>query len=62
MAHQLPKMKIHLEVLRLASFNIKFCQNEKKKKFKVTSFTNLFIFNLNFFCENKWFLNWILQI
>jgi hypothetical protein len=30
MAHQLPKMKIHLEVLRLASFNIKFCQNEKK--------------------------------
>jgi len=24
-------MKIHLEVLGLASFNIKFCQNEREK-------------------------------
>jgi hypothetical protein len=31
MAHQLSKMKFHLKVLGLASFNIKFCQNEKKE-------------------------------
>jgi len=31
MAHQLPQMKIHLEVLGLASFNIKYCQNEREK-------------------------------
>jgi hypothetical protein len=31
MAHQRPKMKFHLEVLGLASFNIKFSQNEREK-------------------------------